>query len=242
MRLFVAAAILMIAAPLFAQDPTDILVYHDTESGYGTAVTTAIDNLWPSCNVSDNTGGESGMINFNNDLYSQDWDLIIVECWYYDTDDLDWATLNDIYDTNTIFATCWEWMGGTSGQMDLANSMGVTNVSTISSLIPHYAWDEAHPICDGIGDWSWEDPGLMTLNNRMTVSDAIPVTGWTADEQSGEAGICVANDGSSVISGYTPGYAVEDVAIWENILQFMWGDEALVPTTWGSIKAGGLQR
>lgn len=71
-------------------------------------------------------------------------------------------------------------------------------------------------------------------------SDADPVTGWTFSSQTGEAGICVANDGASVISGYTPGYAVMDVEIWTNILQFMADDEALEGSTWGSIKANGI--
>jgi hypothetical protein len=78
------------------------------------------------------------------------------------------------------------------------------------------------------------------LRLKPNRSDADPVTGWTFSSQTGEAGICVANDGASVISGYTPGYAVMDVEIWTNILQFMADDEALEGSTWGSIKANGI--
>lgn len=239
MKLFVIALALMVAGGVMAQ-PTNVLVYHDISGGYGNAVITAINNLWPGCTVVDCSGGTSGYATFNTALASQAWDIVVAEMWYYDTDDLEWLMLNDIYDTTPIFVSSWEWAAGTSGQMTLANTMGVTSVAGFGApVVPHYAWDAGHAICDGIADWGWNDPGLGILNGRMTVSTATPVTGWTSGVTAGQAGICVAPNGQSVISGYTPAYANQAVAIWENILGFMaGGGGALEQSTWGAIKAG----
>jgi len=164
---------------------------------------------------------------------------VIIEAWYYDTDDLYWGGVNDLYDTGgaVIFASSWEWENGTSGQLALANAMGVSSTAPDFNWSPHYVWDAGHPIVQGITDWSQSDPGINIKNTWMTVSDAVPVTGWNASPTPGQAGICVANDGVSVISGYTPGYANDGVNIWENILGFMWSGQALQESTWGAIKA-----
>jgi hypothetical protein len=103
-------------------------------------------------------------------------------------------------------------------------------------VIPHYAWNTSHPICDGISDWSWFDPGLGIVNGRVTVSTATPVTGWTSTPTAGQAGIVVCPDGSSIVSGFTVAYSTDAVDIWTNIIQFMYGDVSLTPSTWGSIK------
>ncbi|MCK7506571.1 MAG: hypothetical protein MZV70_22595 [Desulfobacterales bacterium] len=56
-------------------------------------------------------------------------------------------------------------------------------------VVPHYAWSTGHPICAGISDWSWADPGLGILNCRFTVGTATPVTGWSSSPTAGQAGI-----------------------------------------------------
>lgn len=236
---FVACLALLLTAAAFSQDPANILVYYDMSGGYGDAVLTAIGNLWPSCTVNSYTGGTAGYTSFNSDMASQAWDIIICEMWYYNTDDLNWAMLNDIHDTTIMYVSSWEWENGTSGQMTLAGNLGVSATSPITgSVIPHYAWETGHPICNGISDWGWNDPGLGTLNARMTVSTATPVTGWTSSSSAGQAGICVAPNGQSIISGYTIAYTNEAVAIWENVLDFMWtGGSPLERTTWGEIKS-----
>lgn len=243
MKLLVCAALLF-AAVGFAQDPSNILIYHDVSGGYGNAVVTAAENLWPTANVEAYTGEPGGQqAAFNTALASlgDGWDIVVLESWYANGNDLNWSAVNDLYDTGAIkvFASTWQWTSGTAGQGALGNAMGVSGFSGISgSVIPHYAWEAGHPIADGISDWGWNDPGLGILNARFTVSDATPVTGWTASAQAGQAGICVANDGYSVISGYNPSYANESVAIWENIYEFMWtGGSALERSTWGEIKA-----
>lgn len=229
--------LLLVSAVMLAQPPTNILVYYDNQLGYGTAVLNAIDNLWPSATVSAHNGDYAG---FNNALNSggANWDIVILECWYNSTNNIYFGGVADLYDTGAakIFFSSWQLTGSYSGF--LASAMGISSASAISgSVIPHYAWDTGHDICEGITDWTWANPGLGILNNRLTVSNATPVTGWTSSPSGGQAGICVANDGSSVISGYTPAYATQGEAIWENILGFMWGDVALTRSTWGEIKA-----
>ena len=242
MKLFLVCALTAFAAVSFSA--SNILIYHDISGGYGDAVVTAANNLWPSANIESYTGQPGGQYTaFNTALASlgEDWDIVVLECWYANTNDLHWGVVNDLYDTGAIkvYASNWQWASGSSGQSALANAMGVTGWTSISgSPIPHYAWDTSHPITEGITEWGWSDPGLGILNARFTVSDATPVTGWTSSSQAGQAGICVANDGTSVISGYTPAYANDAVAIWENILSFMWtGGSSLERSTWGEIKA-----
>lgn len=231
------------AVGALAQGPDNVLIYHDIFGGYGDAVVTAAGNLWPTANIQSYTGEPgSQQLAFNTALSSlgDGWDIVVVESWYANGDDLYWGGLNDLYDTGAIklFASTWQWSSGGSGQGALGNAMGVSGFATFGSpVISHYAWDAGHDICSGITDWSWNDPGLGVLNCRMTVSDATPITGWTASASAGEAGICVANDGNSVISGYNPSYANEGVAIWENIFTFMWGSSgALESDTWAGIK------
>ncbi len=237
MKLFFGV-LFLVTAFAFAEDPANVLIYCDIEEGYGEAVLTAAANVWTSTNVCPTQGPEMNT-QFNDALATGPWDIVIVENWYNDIDGLDWAGLSSYYDNGgTLFLSTWEWTGGTSGQSALAGEMGVSGFNSITQVIPHYAWEATHPICAGISDWGWTDPGLVTLNTKFTVSSATPVSGWTTSAQAGEAGICVAADGKSVISGFTPAYAAESVAIWENILEFMAsGGAALSRSTWGGIKA-----
>lgn len=238
---FVACLTLLLAAVAFSQDPSNILIYMDVNGGYGEAVLTACNNLWPSCNVYPATGQPGAMYTqFNDALATGPWDIVVVESWYANTNDLNWAGLQSYYTGGgLLYASTWQWLSGSAGQGALANAMGVSNFTAIQgSVIPHYVWDAGHPIVDGISSWNWADPGLLTLNVKFTVSSATPVTGWAASATPGEAGICVAADGKSVISGFTPAYADEGVAIWENILDYMWtAGSPLERTTWGEIKS-----
>lgn len=237
-----AFSVVLLVAALSMAQPANILIYHDVSGGYGEAVVTAANNLWPSANIQAYTGQPGGQqAAFNADLNSMGagWDIIVIESWYANGNDLYWGGVNDLYDTGAakVFASTWQWTTGTAGQGALGNAMGISGFSGFGSpVIPHYCWDTGHPIADGITDWGWVDPGLGILNARFTVNDATPITGWTASSQTGQAAICVANDGSSVVSGFTPAYANENVAIWENILDFMWNGSPLSRTTWGEIK------
>jgi len=225
-------------ASVAVSDPNLVLIHYDSYGGYGEAVLDAAFNIWPSATI---LPVLDDWPLFNNALTTGPYDIIVLENWNVNTDDCDWATLNTIYTTSDtrIFLSDWKLSSGGTGVQTLMNTMGASSAAPISGgVIPHYAWEPAHDICMGIADWNWMDPGLGILNNRLTVSDAFPVTGWSASPTAGEAAICVANDGRSVISGFTPAYAVESQAIWENILIFMWdGGSALQQGTWGSIKA-----
>lgn len=204
----------------FAQDPEDILVKYDVYGGYGNAVLDAIDGLWPSANVVSYSGNTWS--SFTSDLNSDDWDMVICEAHnYYDTTGSAYSAMNTYYnDGGKLFFV--EWSMANAGT--LLNSMGVTSHSSVPMPpASHYTW-ETHPITDGVSDWTYGDPGYGTGGRRLTVSDADPVTGWSSSETSGQAGICVANDGSSVVSGYFPSLNTWDAGmIWENILNFMWG-------------------
>jgi hypothetical protein len=221
-------------------DPSSILIHYDYSAPYGDAVVVAAQTLWPGATILPIVGDNWPA--FNTALTTGTYDIIVLEDWYYNTDNCDWATLLTIYNTTDtrIFLSDWKLGSGSTGIQPLRTAMGVTGVSTISgSVIPHYAWEPAHAICDGISDWGWQDPGLGVLNNRLTVSTAVPVTGWTSGITAGQAGICVANDGFSIVSGYTPAYANSGLAIWTNILEFMANTSgALEQSTWGAIKAG----
>ncbi len=229
--------LLIVSAAVFAQAPPEnVLVWYDNYGGYGNAVLTAIGNLWPAANVQSYTNNATGFNAALNNL-GDGWDIIVIEAWYYNPGSLYYGGVKDLYDTSAarVFFSSWQMMGNS---FFLANAMGVTSTSSVSGgVIPHYAWEAGHAICEGIGDWGWNDPGLGVLNNRLTVSSATPVTGWTSSPGAGQAGICVANDGRSVISGFTPAYANEAVDIWENILDFMWPTTSLTRTSWGEIKA-----
>jgi hypothetical protein len=233
-------AVLVIAA--FAQDPANILIYHDVRVGYGDTVDTAAQALWSSANVESYTGEPGGQQTaFNTALDGgTDWDIVVLECWYANTNDIDWASLLAHYNAGDfiLYVSNWQWNTGSSGQAALATAMGVSSISTFSgSVIPHYAWEPSHQICTGITDWGWADPGIGILNCKFTVSDATPLTGWTNSAAVGEAGICVANDGYSVISGYALAYANQADDLWTNVYNFMWRDTALSRDTWAGIKA-----
>lgn len=235
---FFLMAVFAVAA--LAQDPGNVLIYHDVYGGYGDTVDTAAQALWPSANVEAYTGQPGGQqAAFNTALNGgTDWDIVVLECWYANTNDIDWAAIKTLYDAGDVilYVSNWQW-AGSSGQAALGNAMGVTTFSGFGSpVIPHYAWDAGHNICDGITDWGWADLSLGILNCRMTVSDATPVTGWTASETAGQAGICVANDDYSVISGYTLAYSAQADVLWTNIYSWMWRNTALERDTWAGIK------
>jgi len=220
-----------------AQDPANILVYYDYYAPTGDAVLTALSNLWPSATVLPCSGWPGSMYTqFNDALSTGTWDLVIVESWYAANTSLNWSGLATYYTNGgRLYASSWQWTGG---QSVVATAMGVTAETPLMNLQPMYVWDPASPIVDGISDWGQFDPGINVKNCAFTVGTATPVTGWTTNPTAGQAAICVAPDGYSVISGYTPAYANQGVAIWENILQFMWSgsEPGLTPTTWGDIK------
>jgi hypothetical protein len=120
----------------------------------------------------------------------------------------------------------------------LKTAMGITSASAVyMPPITHYVWDTGHQVFSGITDPSYADPGYGTGANRITVATATPISGWVSSPTAGQAAMCVAPDGESIISGYFASLnPTQAVPMWENILEFMWGVGSLTPATWGSIK------
>lgn len=235
-----ALLLILVVSLSFAADPENIIVKYDNYVGYGPQLLTALGNLWPDANVQAHEGNTWGA--FGAALAGGDWDMVVVEAHnYYDFESAAMPHLLSYYNDGAGPLFYIDWNMGTAGA--LLNAMGVTGHSGISMPpVPMYTWDETHPITDGITDWTYSDPGYGTGARRLTVSDAVPITGWTAAEQAGQAGICIANDGYSIASGYFPSLKTTGaVELWETILTFMWDafqpDYTVVETSWGSIKA-----
>jgi hypothetical protein len=237
MKLF--ALLFVTVAVAAAQDPVNILIYSDSFGGYGDDVFAAVSSLWPSANVMAYHDAYTGPAAFNADMntYGDTLDIIIMDCWCGFYADFNWDVMTTLYNAGTVkfYASCWKWG---SVPACLANAMGVSGYGDVTSVIPHYSWDDSHPITAGITDWGWAEPGVGTMGSRMTVSTATPVTGWSETPVAANAGLCVANDGRSIVSGYTIAFANQSAAIWENVLGFMWnGVQSLHHTTWADIKA-----
>ncbi len=235
---YILLLVIVIASASAVQDPVNILIYTDQFGGYGEEVVQATDSLWPSANVMAYHDAYTGPTAFNADMnnYGDSLDILIIDCWCGFYDEFKWDVMKGLYDAGTvrIYASCWKW----SGPSILGNAMGISAFSDVSTVITHYPWDTGHPITSGITDWGWSEPGVGVMGIRMTVSDAVPITGWTPTQAVSEAGICVANDGHSVISGYTLAFANKSFDLWTNILEFMWGDpQSLQNGTWAGIKA-----
>lgn len=223
----------------FAQDPNIVTIEYDEYGGYGTAPLTAIAALWPSCTVESFNGNPTGWA----DAIDSSTDILIGDMHNYALQDVAaYSYITDWYNDpamGPIWYASWQ-MGSYTYDDALTAAMGITGVTAVSMPpITHYAWEPSHQVFNGITDLSYGDPGYTTGANRITVGTATPISGWTSTISTGQAAMCVAPDGESIISGYfaslNPTQAVD---IWTNILMFMWGEEGLTPATWGSIKAG----
>jgi hypothetical protein len=237
MKLFFALLFVSVAV-VAAQDPVNILIYSDSFGGYGDDVFTTVSALWPSANVMAYHDAYTGPTAFNTDMntYGNNLDIVIMDCWCGFYSDFNWDVMTTLYNSGNVkfCAFCWKWG---SSPACLANAMGVSGFGDITTVIPHYSWDNTHPITAGITDWGWAEPGVGVKGSRMTVTNAIPVTGWLQTSAAGNAGLCVANDGRSVVSGYTLAFANQSAAIWNNVLNFIWnGTQPLQRDTWADIK------
>ncbi len=226
------------ACAAFAQDPSIITIEYDDYGGFGTAPLTAIANLWPSCTIESFNGNPTGWA----DAIDSSTDILIGDMHNYALqDNAAYSYITDWYNDpalGPIWYASWQ-MAGYTYDDPLTAAMGITSASSISMPpITHYIWDSAHQVFTGITDPSYGDPGYGVGANRITVGTATPISGWTSGVTAGQAAMCVAPDGESIISGYfaslNPTQAVD---MWENILQFMWGESSLTPATWGSIKS-----
>jgi len=235
----VLIALFLMVGFAYADDPENVLVEHDIYGGYGMAVLNAIDDLWPDAYVEAYNGNWTG---FNAALMgSTDWDVVIVECHNYPTTDYThFQNLADWYDDDNgpLFYADWYMHAGYCAS--LLSVMGVNYSSSVGMPPqPHYIWDDTHPIFDGVDDLSYGDPSYGIGGQRINVDDAVPISGWTSSESSGQAGLCIANDESSVVCGIFPSLVLDDPEyLWANILTFMWSPYTGVqPASVGQIKA-----
>ena len=226
------------------QASPSVLVYHEVGDGYGDAVIEAIDNLWPACTVEIYTGlpEQSG---FNTALAQGSWDVVILECWIAPTNGINWYKVKDMYlnDEAEFFVYNWHWYGSNAGQFQLFQAMGIEDLAVSSYNDSMGVCDPSHPIVQGISDWSQYGifpggGGSVIRQIKLLWGDTYPVTGWYPSHSTYEfGGICIAVDGESVVSGFCPAYAWEGVAIWMNILDFLWNQQSLEQSTWGRIKS-----
>lgn len=235
----VLLALFLMVGFAYADDPENVLVEHDVYGGYGMAVLNAIDDLWPDAYVEAYNGNWAGFISALNG--STDWDVVIAEAHNYTSfTSSDFQAMADWYDDEDgpLFYADWYMHGGYSSS--LLTAMGV-NYSNYVSMPPqpHYIWDDTHPIFDGVDDLSYGDPGYGVGGQRINVDDAVPISGWTSSESDGQAGICIANDESSIVCGIFPSLVLDDPEyLWANILTFMWSPYTGVqPASLGVIKA-----
>jgi len=218
-----------------------ILVYHEYADHWGGAVLEAIEQLWPGCTPAAFVGMQ-GQPGFNAALNSGEWDIIILECWNAPNNGLDWAEVRTRYleDRSEIFVYNWYFWGSSGQQFLLYTAMGIIDVSPSTYCIPMSIWDPDHPIVRGIS--SWEQYGIFPGGGSsiirhidMAYDDNVhAIAGWLQDWG---GGICVAEDGESIVSGYCPAYSYEGVGIWKNILEFLYDESPLQHDTWASIKA-----
>lgn len=235
----VLIALFLMVGSAYAADPENVLVEYDVYGGYGMAVLDAIDDLWPDADVESYNGNWTGFISALTG--STDWDVVVCEAHNYTSFTTShFQAMADWYDDEDgpLFYADWAMHYGYS--TTLYNAMGVS--STVNIYMPpqpHYIWDEDHPIFDGVDDLTYGDPGYGTGGQRFTVDDAVPISGWTSSETSGQAGLCIANDGYSVICGIFPSLVLEDPEyLWTNILTFMWAPlTGVQPASLGQIKA-----
>jgi hypothetical protein len=223
-----------------AQDPTVITIEYDDYEGYGMAPLYAIAYLWPGCSIESFNGNPSVWA----DAVDSETSIAIGDMHNYALMDEDaFAHLTVWYSDPALgpmFYASWQMYA--SHDDVLMQAMGITEASSIQMPpIEHYLWQAFSPISIGITDWSYVNPGggYGIGGSRLTVSTAIPVTGWTNTPMPGQAALCIANDGQSIVSGYFPSLnPTQSFALWKNILCYMWGSSSpgLTPMTWGSIK------
>lgn len=235
MKYILLVGIFTLSASMAHAEPS-VLVYHDVTDGYGNAVLEAIDELWSSCTPEVYTGTEE-QTGFNAALSSGEWDVVTIECWHSDLNGIDWLQILDMYnnDEAAFFIYCFNWIGP-DGLFDLVHAMGIAAWSPSYYMQLMEVLDYSHPIVQGISNWEQYYVESIMIQRVAFIHDtAYPVTGWVAGSGYVD-GICVTPDGRSIISGFCPAYAMEGVAIWKNILSFLWDNSSLQSSTWGNIK------
>ncbi len=222
-KLVLLLAILVITVA-FAQDPEDIIVKYD--SGYGgNYLTNAISNLWSGCSVTTYDGNT--WPSFISGLTGSDWDMCIVAAINYTTfNTSDYQALTNYYNDDAKLHYM-NWYSHNTVDSMLESAMGVGNPGSMGFTPNHYVWDSSHDIVQGIDPWTLDMHGwgFGVYHHRYPWTSAHPVTGWSASESAGQAGLVEAENGEGVITGLYASYMGDgqEEALWENILEFIWG-------------------
>jgi len=250
-KILLIIAVLAIAGGAYAADPTNILIKSDDDVGgapFDHVWEDAATSLWSGANVE--VYYNDTFTAFITALVGDTWDIVIVDAFNIRT--IVPADFTDMagYFTgggNMYYSSWGMKLGGDEETM--MNTMGASYAGSFyASPSQHYAWDAGHDICDGITDWMNVSHGASkgTWGINLNADSATPVTGWTASETAGRAGICISPDngspnGYSIVSGLfvlaMP--TGEDAALAENILDFMWDDDivSIKSASLGEIKA-----
>jgi hypothetical protein len=235
--LLIIVAVFILTSPLMAQ-PSTVLVKYDVYGGYGQAVITALQTKWSSATITSYSG--STWPAFDTALTTGTWSMVIVESHNYTSFSTSHFTnLASWYNKKVGPLFYANWYGHGSYDAALETAMGVSNSTAVAMPPrPHYAWVTTHPICSGMTNWTYGNPGYGTGGQAYPWTTATPVTGWTSSSSPGQGGIVVANDKRSVISGYFPSLnTTQPAKLWDNILGFMWGSSAVAPESLGKIKS-----
>ncbi|HUV87897.1 MAG TPA: hypothetical protein VMX79_12390 [bacterium] len=232
-------AFVLVATSVLAADPSKIIVKYDVFSGYGEAVITALKAKWPTATITSYSGAT--WPTFDSQLVSGTWDIVIVEAHNYPGTATQYQHMADWYNKKIgpLFYADWSMNNGNSSMLVTAMGGSVpTSVPMTTPPAPHYAWATTHPICSGITNWTYGNPGYRVAGQRMPWTTAVPVTGWTTTQTPSQGGIMVAADKHSVISGYFPSLnTTQPATLWSNILDFMWGSSGVAPQSLGKVKA-----
>jgi len=225
-KLVLLLAILAVSVT-FAQDPEAIIVKYDSAYG-GNYLSSAISSLWPSCSATYYDG--STWPTFISALTGSDWSMCIVAAINYTTTtSSDWTALTNWY-TDNAKLHFFDWATAYGYSTGLINAMGASSPVTMGFTASHYVWDSGHDIVEGIDPWTLDMHGwgFGVYHERYSWTSAHPVTGWTASETAGQAGIMEAENGEGgVITGLYEGFMGngQEQQLWENVLNFMWGSD-----------------
>ncbi|OGD71844.1 MAG: hypothetical protein A2Y64_08340 [Candidatus Coatesbacteria bacterium RBG_13_66_14] len=216
----------LVVAAAFAQDPDAIIVKYDSTYG-GNYLAGALGSLWPGCSVTYYDGNT--WPTFITGLTGGTWDMCIVAAINYTSFTTSDYTALTTYYTDYAKLHYVNWYAHGSYDSGLETAMGAGNPTSMGFTSAHYVWDAGHDIVDGIDPWTLDMHGwgFGGYHHRYPWTTASPVTGWTATETSGQAGLMEAENGEGVITGLYASYmgGGQEQELWENILEFMWGGE-----------------
>jgi hypothetical protein len=224
MKKLVLLLAILVATTVLAQDPEDVIVKYDNAYG-GNYLANAISNLWPGADVTYYDGNTWST--FMSALSGGDWDVCVVAAMYY-TYFGDYSPLVNFYnDVGRLHY--FDWYAHGSYNNSLESAMGASNPSSMGFTSSHYVWDAGHDIVQGIDPWTLDMHGWSfgVYHHRFPWTSALPITGWTSSESSGQAGFMEAENGMGIITGLYASFigGGQEQMLWENILNFIGGGE-----------------